>query len=649
MRQNKTDIFYKRLYFGLLPLGVFLFMFGMFWFSNLTFAAENHYTQPPVHSIKHIPFHNGQKQDAIDIQSNGVHDYVSPEFQSGEIFNGAGIHWKGDSSQYKNISFFLSFSTQKNNTWTPWEQLEYVSDNKDASVNNVLYTNPIFTDESTKVRYKMQTNSPNVFLPSIVDEIEIIYFNTQTQKDHAVSKISASAPQVNTTGELKIISREEWGADESYRFTASGAELWPAAKEPVKKFIIHHTAGGSGGSDPAATVRGIYYWHAVVLGWGDIGYNFIIDQQGNVYEGRYGGDNVIGGHTYNSSLNINYNVGSAGVALMGCFEDDKEGCTAKDQLTKKTRRSLTELIAYKSISYKISPKGTGDFFGKQTANVIGHRDVDYTLCPGSNVEEKISNIANNANKRYKQILQAQHPYEAKFISNNIHTATFTGDASEIEITLKNVGTENWTRENVFLSVYDLDDQVSKYFLESWENEYGKFTLPLEIVKPQEEVTFTFQEKTPRVPGLYRQIFKIWNGEDVMIQGRMSLVTRADSHYKAHVISHNIPPALLSSWRPKIRIRIQNIGAGAWDKNFALHITDLGGAKSQFYDKSWPKSDIAAYAKEGVIQPGQKGTFVFTLQPPKSEGLFLNEFTLSTNDENVIVEDGKFSLITRVEE
>jgi hypothetical protein len=57
-------------------------------------------------------------------------------------------------------------------------------------------------------------------------------------------------------------------------------------------------------ADPAATMRAIYYYHAVTQGWGDIGYNFLVDWHGNVYEGRYGGTNVVGGHS------LQYNYGS---------------------------------------------------------------------------------------------------------------------------------------------------------------------------------------------------------------------------------------------------------------------------------------------------------------------------------------------------
>ncbi|MPZ14565.1 MAG: N-acetylmuramoyl-L-alanine amidase, partial [Chloroflexi bacterium] len=83
----------------------------------------------------------------------------------------------------------------------------------------------------------------------------------------------------------------------------------------VSKFIVHHTVTSDGGADPAATIRAIYYYHAVTLGWGDIGYNYLIGHGGNAYEGRAGGPNAIGIHAGR------FNRGSDGIALLGTFTE----------------------------------------------------------------------------------------------------------------------------------------------------------------------------------------------------------------------------------------------------------------------------------------------------------------------------------------
>ena len=87
--------------------------------------------------------------------------------------------------------------------------------------------------------------------------------------------------------EPNIYSRAQWGADESLRFDSGGHEIWPPEFSPMQKTIVHHTAGRNNDPNPAATVRAIYYDKTVNSDFGDIGYNFLIDEQGRIYEGRY--------------------------------------------------------------------------------------------------------------------------------------------------------------------------------------------------------------------------------------------------------------------------------------------------------------------------------------------------------------------------
>src|SRR5436189_120669 len=81
--------------------------------------------------------------------------------------------------------------------------------------------------------------------------------------------------------------------------------------------LVHHTAGSNSYSraQSAAIVRGIEVYHVKGNGWNDIGYNFLIDKYGQVFEGRYGGidKNVIGAHAEG------FNTGSFGVALLGTY------------------------------------------------------------------------------------------------------------------------------------------------------------------------------------------------------------------------------------------------------------------------------------------------------------------------------------------
>jgi hypothetical protein len=186
-----------------------------------------------------------------------------------------------------------------------------------------------------------------------------------------------------------VIPRSGWGADESLRFDATGKEIWPPAFYPVQKVIVHHTATTNADPNPAATIRSIYYYHAVTQGWGDIGYNFVIDEAGNVYEGRYSRAYAPGASPTGEDLSGNgvtaahvqgYNSGTVGIALLGTLTNQDATPAAKG--------ALERLIAWIDSTHGIDPQGsllyTNPVSGLQATfpNIAGHRDLAATECPG---------------------------------------------------------------------------------------------------------------------------------------------------------------------------------------------------------------------------------------------------------------------------
>lgn len=109
----------------------------------------------------------------------------------------------------------------------------------------------------------------------------------------------ASLGQAPELFRSRFVTREQWGADESLRFDASGAEVWPATFWPVQTFTVHHSADAEPNPDPRIRMQNIYRYHAVTQGWGDFGYHFAIDDQGTVYEGRYSGEDGVPGFDAN--------------------------------------------------------------------------------------------------------------------------------------------------------------------------------------------------------------------------------------------------------------------------------------------------------------------------------------------------------------
>jgi hypothetical protein len=212
---------------------------------------------------------------------------------------------------------------------------------------------------------------------------------TTTAKGSSTTTTKGSST-TTTTGKPKpraveppVITRAQWGADESIRKNNQ-------KYAPITKLFVHHTVTSPDGPDPdpAATVRAIYAYHVEGNGWDDIGYNFLIDAQGRVYEGRWARNYAPGETPTGEDLNengvvgahvLNHNVGSAGVAMLGDFDNYQP--TAAAQAT------LVKLMAWKADRHGIDVMGSDPYTTSEGAveyfpNLAGHRDAGQTECPG---------------------------------------------------------------------------------------------------------------------------------------------------------------------------------------------------------------------------------------------------------------------------
>jgi N-acetylmuramoyl-L-alanine amidase len=189
-------------------------------------------------------------------------------------------------------------------------------------------------------------------------------------------------------GAPPIVPRSGWRADESIRRGR------PAYASSVRFAVVHHTAGTNAytRAEAAAIVRGIELFHVQGNGWNDIGYNFLVDRFGTVYEGRYGGieRNVVGAHAQG------FNTGSVGVALIGTYGDQPPPQAAQE--------SLERLLAWRLDLAHADPLTTLDAVSGGNPRfpagipvflraVSGHRDTGFTECPGDALYERLNSIA----------------------------------------------------------------------------------------------------------------------------------------------------------------------------------------------------------------------------------------------------------------
>lgn len=208
----------------------------------------------------------------------------------------------------------------------------------------------------------------------------------------------------------KIFSRNYWGADESQM-------TWPLEYAKVQKFVVHHTASTTlvpdtdGSGEYTSMVDNIYKYHTTSKSWvdangtnytgfGDIGYNYLIDPNGNVYEGRKGGNGVVGGHA------SGFNTGTVGISIIGNYQDGSIGQT-NTTLDPKVEQSLAKLVGWIAANNGVDINVVSSLGGKTIDGFFGHKDVAATACPGNIIYDQLSDIQEDASlyaKTYEKYL-----------------------------------------------------------------------------------------------------------------------------------------------------------------------------------------------------------------------------------------------------
>ncbi|EEI77727.1 putative secreted protein [Corynebacterium striatum] len=227
-----------------------------------------------------------------------------------------------------------------------------------------------------------------------VEGMEAVFIDGNAQAGEAIEQTAV------TDGMPKVVSRAGWGADESKRC------MGPTYDNGVKAMTLHHTAGNNNytKADAAAQMRGIYQYHAVNLGWCDIGYNVLVDKFGTIYEGRYGGlDKAVQGAHVGG-----FNSNTWGISMIGNYDQAEP--------TQAILNSVAEIAGWKAAISNIDPRGYADlrsggfsgskFAAGQIAHVPvfhGHRDLHYHTCPGNHTVQHWNEIRNATYKKYQAV------------------------------------------------------------------------------------------------------------------------------------------------------------------------------------------------------------------------------------------------------
>jgi hypothetical protein len=276
-------------------------------------------------------------------------------------FNLVALHWQGAGTplfRTRGVSGRWSAWQAADDDWGrrgPWRE----------------QSNPAWTGAANAIQYRRE---------GVVTKLRAYFLWSPAEQTPSRRLTIAGGPT--------IIPREGWEADESIRRAP------PVYADALRFALVHHTvtANSYTRAQSAAIVRGIEIYHVKGNGWNDIGYNFLVDKYGQIFEGRYGGvdRNVVGAHSQG------FNTGSVGVAVIGTYNSVKISSAAKSALEQLLAWRLDLAHVDPLASVKVVSGGNSKFRAGKTVTlraISGHRDTYSTECPGNALYAQLPGIA----------------------------------------------------------------------------------------------------------------------------------------------------------------------------------------------------------------------------------------------------------------
>lgn len=317
-----------------------------------------------------------------------------------DAFRVMGVTWKGDRDD---LAVFVR--TKSADGWGEWEAIHaddsHGPDQESREGSRARGgTVPLIVDESTAVQVRVDdlpggpSTAPEDLRLDLIDPKKV-----PADEDAGAAPASSLLPSVSAAAARPtILSRAQWGADESMRRDTPSYGT-------IRAGFVHHTVNSNGytRSEVPALIRGIYRFHVKDRGWDDIGYNFIIDKYGRIWEGRAGGVTrpVIGAHTQG------YNSSSFAASSLG--DHTRTGPTTANLLAYK--RLYAWKLGLHHVNPTVSTRLSNGSSTKWFKTISGHRDAGGTTCPGGAMYTKLPEIRSGA--KYRQGAMFYSPYISK--------------------------------------------------------------------------------------------------------------------------------------------------------------------------------------------------------------------------------------------
>jgi len=595
-------------------------------------------------------------------------EYLSPVLEAKTAFTGLVANYKLQKSEDDTIYYAYRFraKSQNNKTetkWSEWVELNFENEEGPSSrenLNTEKQSTLVNTNLSQEYQYKFILESgPDSILPNIqIQEPEFLNVEATQNKVSFTEKILASLNSDAVNPGLNIISRAGWGANENLLFYGEGynpneeeteepdnkddedseeemsdfeKEYWEEIErveeksgdryykwpleymKTVRTIVIHHTASVKNLDDPKTAIRNIQYYHAVKRGWGDIGYNYVIDQEGNIYEGRRGGEKVVGGHA------IPVNRASIGISVMGNFQTQDLPSEVVEAIVKLTRAKaelydldLNSRIKYKGVNYDV---------------LQGHRDNSPTACPGENLYLALPSIRYLAMKGNGDTVESGKSQDLAYLTAKPLREIMKLDAyttHTVKLKIINTGKETWTQSATFLEL-NPSDKLTYSKAVSLD---GKFKMIEKTVKPGETASFELKLEVLLKGGYHGLKLDVVLNNEKLSNSPLFLpifINPAELSYKITKEDSLAGKTInLKAGDSKtLSFTIKNTGDVPWNKSgleLGLYTDDLKNSKIA---KS--RSELISDLSHGRVDPGKSLDVKIKLKAPSSSGTYTETF------------------------
>lgn len=309
-----------------------------------------------------------QDDAAATAQADGDESDVVAELapRGTDDFSMVGVTW---SPGFDATGLKVEVRLRSDGTWGRWDQLDVELDDSESGVPG---TEPLWvgTADGVAVRVASPTGErPPGLKVATIDPGTTPAATASTASTAFYSSAASGATTIASSPQPAIILRSQWGA------AANSKCDTPNTVGEMRGVIVHHTAGTNNytAAQSAGIVRATQAYHMKSRKWCDLGYNFLVDKYGQIFEGRNGGidQQVRAAHSGNAAVNTY----AMGVSMMGTY--------SSVQPTDATKDAMVKLISWRMAKFGTPTTGSYSLGGKTLQRIAGHRDVLSTECPGA--------------------------------------------------------------------------------------------------------------------------------------------------------------------------------------------------------------------------------------------------------------------------